>query len=32
MHRRKEIERDAFNAVRLKVGERTKRLILAGTP
>ena len=32
MHRRKEIERDAFNAVRLKVGEQTKRLILAGTP
>ncbi len=32
MHRRKEIERDAFNAVRLKVSETTKRLILAGTP
>ncbi len=32
LHRRAEIERDAFGAVRTKVGEDTGRLVLAGTP
>lgn len=32
MHRRLEIERDAFNGVRSKIGTDTGRLILAGTP
>lgn len=32
LHRRKEIERDAFNAVRRKIDGATGRLVLAGTP
>lgn len=32
LHRRKEIERDAFMAVRQSVASDTKRLVLAGTP
>lgn len=32
LHRRKEIERDAFAAVRRGVADETKRLVLAGTP
>ena len=32
LHRRKEIERDAFSAVRRGVADETKRLVLAGTP
>jgi uncharacterized protein YfdQ (DUF2303 family) len=32
MHRRKEIERDAFGAVRRKIDAATGRLVLAGTP
>jgi uncharacterized protein YfdQ (DUF2303 family) len=32
MHRRAEIERDAFNEVRAKIGTDTGRLILAGAP
>jgi uncharacterized protein YfdQ (DUF2303 family) len=32
LHRRKEIERDAFNAVRRGVADETKRLVLAGVP
>lgn len=32
LHRAKEIERDAFNEVRVKVGEATGMPVLAGTP
>jgi uncharacterized protein YfdQ (DUF2303 family) len=32
LHRRKEIERDAFGAVRRKIDTATGRLVLAGTP
>lgn len=32
LHRRKENERDAFNAIRRKIGDATDRLVLAGTP
>jgi uncharacterized protein YfdQ (DUF2303 family) len=32
LHRRKEIERDAFGAVRRKIDSATGRLVLAGTP
>jgi hypothetical protein len=32
LHRRSEIERDAFNGVRATIESATGRLLLAGTP